>query len=185
MFVFWLRREGEAISYSVNKNMVYSRKLRLNLMEFLQCIRAEQSSVEVCNSSVNLSRGKNKFKDLRAVWARTFTKFQCRIVCPSKVAGNTGSYCVGNRTKSGAIMSKNKFWALNSKNSFEVSTHRYTFVLKSKKLRYIYLLWVLYDAVLNYFMFFPSTGYYMVSEHRGFRVRICRFKSCLHPFLTK
>lgn len=141
MFVFWLLREGEAISYSVNKNVVYSRKLRLILMEFLQCIKAEQSSVEVCNSSVNLSRGKNKSKDLRAVKAR-----QCRIVCPSKVAGNTGSCCVGNRTKSGAIMSKNKFWALNSKNSFEVSTHRYTFVLKSKKLRYIYLLCVLYDA---------------------------------------
>ena len=153
MFVFWLLREGEAISYSVNKNMVYSRKLRLNLMEFLQCIRAEQSSVEVCNSSVTLSRGKNKFKDLKAVKTR-----QCRTVCPSKVAGNTGSFCVGNRTKSGAIMSKNKFWALNSKNSFEVSTHRYTFVLKSKKFRYIYLSWVLYDAVLNYFMFFPSTG---------------------------
>ena len=36
-------------------------------MEFLQCIRAEQSRVEVCNLSVNLSRGKNKFKDLKAV----------------------------------------------------------------------------------------------------------------------
>ena len=46
-------------------------------MEFLQCIRAEQSRVEVCNLSVNLSRGKNKFKDLKAVRG-----MQCRIVLP-------------------------------------------------------------------------------------------------------
>lgn len=49
-------------------------------MKFSQCIRTEQSRAEVCNLSVNLSREKNKLKELRA--ARAIQSWIVGIVYP-------------------------------------------------------------------------------------------------------
>ena len=66
-------------------------------MKVSQCIRREQSGVEVCNLAVNLSREKSKFKELRN--ARAIQSWIVWIVCPSKSTEQTGPHCEGNSTR--------------------------------------------------------------------------------------
>lgn len=153
-------------------------------MKCLQCISAEQSRVEVCNLSVNLSGEKSKFKELRS--ARAIQSWIVWTVYSPNCIGKADSHCVGNRTEPGKSCHRMNAEFLTLKEI--TSRFQHTDSHSSSEVRILGILSLmssLWCKVLNYFIFFSSTRYCVVSKCMGPTVRIPGFKSCLYPFLTK
>ena len=132
MFILWFFIEGKGVSQSGHRNTVYSKKLRLILIQFLRCFHAE--NVEVSSLSVNLSRENSKFKKFRAAGA--IPSWIVRTVCSSNDAGKASFCWVGNKPGESVSRKSTEFLSFN-KCHFDLLTHIYSFVFGSKSVGHL------------------------------------------------